>query len=125
MNSLLRGTLPILIFCSVLGTAEPALAKDAIVGAAVFKKCAACHSTDGSKKPGPTLAGIVGRKAGSIPGFRYSRAMKSAPIAWDDKNLDAYIAAPRKFIPGNVMAFSGQENAEDRANLIAYLGTLK
>jgi hypothetical protein len=64
-----------------------------------------------------------GRKAGSAPGFRYSRAMNGAAVVWDDKSLDAYLASPEKFIPGNVMAFSGLSEATDRANLIAYLNT--
>ncbi|MGH8608415.1 MAG: c-type cytochrome [Gammaproteobacteria bacterium] len=125
MNSRARNVLAILTLCSVCSAAGPTLAQDAKAGAEVFKKCATCHSTDGSKRTGPTLVGVVGRKAGSVPEFRYSRAMKSATVVWDDKSLDAYLAAPRKFIPGNVMAFSGLTKSEGRANLIAYLNTLK
>ena len=125
MQTLSGGVLATLILYSLSGAGGPALAQDALAGANVFKKCATCHSTDGSKRVGPTLAGVVGRKAGTAPGFRYSRAMKGAAVVWDDKSLDAYRAAPREFIPGNVMAFSGLAKAEDRANLVAYLNTLK
>lgn len=125
MKTLSGGVLTTLFFHSVCSAGGPALVQDAKAGAEVFKKCASCHSADGSKRVGSTLAGVVGRKAGSAPGFRYSRAMKGAAVVWDDKSLDAYLASPEKFIPGNVMAFSGLSEAKDRANLIAYLNTLK
>lgn len=125
MNVLSRSVLTSLVLCSALGAAAPVLAKDAKAGVVAFQRCAACHSTDGSKRAGPTLAGVVGRKAGSTPGFPYSRAMKNATVVWDDESLDAYLAAPQKFMPGNVMAFSGLPDAKARADVIAYLGTLK
>ena len=64
-------------------------------------------------------------KSGEFPGFHYSRAMKSAGITWNGKTLDAYVADPQKAVPGNVMPFSGVVDAKQRADLIAYLGTLK
>ena len=108
----------------VLAAAAPAAAEgDAARGKRVFNKCKACHLLEdtGKKKIGPHLAGIFGRKAGSIAGFRYSKAMKKADIVWDEKTIDAYIAAPRKFIKGNKMAFAGIRKAKDRADVIAYL----
>ena len=108
----------------VLAAAAPAAAEgDAARGKRVFNKCKACHLLEdtGKKKIGPHLAGIFGRKAGSIAGFRYSKAMKKADIVWDEKTIDAYIAAPRKFIKGNKMAFAGVRKAKDRADVIAYL----
>src|SRR5262245_21685826 len=107
------------------GAPRPATAQDASAGQKAFATCSACHSTDGSKKVGPTLSAVVGRKAGSEAGFRYSRAMKAANVTWDDKSLDSYIAAPQKFIPGNTMAFSGLPDEKKRADIIAYLNTLK
>jgi cytochrome c len=100
-------------------------AQDAAAGKAVFAQCAACHSIDGSNGVGPSLQGVVGRKAGTFPGFRYSRAMKSATITWDGPTLDAYVAEPQKALPGNVMPFSGLPDAKQRADLVAYLQALK
>ena len=105
--------------------AVAAHAQDAAAGKAVFAQCTACHSIDGSNGAGPTLKGIVGSKAGEVAGFRFSRAMKNAGTAWDEKTLDAYIANPQTAIPGNVMPFSGLPDAKQRADLIAYLTTLK
>jgi len=100
-------------------------AQDAAAGKAVFAQCTACHSTDGSNGVGPSLQGVVGRKAGTFPGFRFSRAMKAATIGWDVATLEGYIADPQKTVPGNVMPFSGIPEAKQRADLIAYLQTLK
>lgn len=102
-----------------------AQAQDAAAGKAVFAQCTACHATDATSGAGPGLKGIVGRKVGSLPGFRYSRAMKSTDYAWDTARLDAYLADPQKAIPGNVMPFSGLPDAKQRADVIAYLQTLK
>ena len=99
-------------------------AQDATAGKAVFAQCTACHSTDGSNGVGPSLQGVVGRKAGTLPGFRFSRAMKASAVTWDATTLDGYIADPQKALPGNVMPFSGIPDAKQRADLIAYLKTL-
>lgn len=99
--------------------------QDANAGKQVFVQCGVCHSIDGTSRVGPSLKGIVGRNAGSVAGFRYSRAMKGANIVWDDKSLDAYIAEPQKAVPGNIMPFSGIADAKQRADLVAYLQTLK
>jgi cytochrome c len=105
--------------------AAGAHAQDATAGKAVFAQCVACHSVDGTNGAGPTLKGIVGSKSGEVAGFRYSRAMKAAGTTWDAASLDAYIADPQKAIPGNVMPFSGMPDAKARADIVAYLGTLK
>jgi cytochrome c len=115
-----------LLSCAALlcaGTA--AWAQDAVAGKAAFARCAACHSVDGSNGVGPSLQGVIGRKAGSFAGFRYSRAMKAAPTTWDAASLEAFIADPQKAIPGNVMPFSGVPDAKERADIVAYLATLK
>jgi cytochrome c len=105
--------------------ATPAAAQDAVASKQVFAQCSACHSIDGTNGVGPTLKGIVGSKAGEVPGFRFSRAMKGSNVTWDDKTLDAFVADPQKVIPGNVMPFSGVADAKERAEIIAYLKTLK
>jgi cytochrome c len=108
-----------------IGTAYPALAQDATHGESVFKACAACHAKDHSSRAGPGLQGILGRTAGQVSGFHYSRAMKQSKIVWDDKTLDAYIAAPQKVVPGNIMPYAGMKSVQDRADLVAYLKSLQ
>jgi cytochrome c len=91
-------------------------------GAKVFRKCKACHSLEaGKKKIGPSLAGMFGRKAGMVDGFKYSKAMKESGIVWDEKSVSDYLANPKKFIPKNRMAFPGLKKEQDRADVIAYL----
>jgi cytochrome c len=106
-------------------SAEPGYAQDAEHGKSVFKACAACHATDSANRVGPGLGGIIGRKAGTVPGFRYSNAMKKSDIVWDAKILDAYVESPQKVVPGNRMPYAGMKNPTDRADLVAYLATLK
>ncbi len=104
--------------------AMPARA-DAASGKNDFAACAACHSTTGSDGVGPHLNGVVGRKAGSVSGFNYSRAMQQANIVWNDQTLDAYLADPQKAMPGNHMPFSGLQDPTQRADVIAYLKSLQ
>jgi len=93
-----------------------------LVGQQVFKKCQACHSLEpGKNMLGPSLGGIVGRKAGGEPSYAYSPAMKQAGIVWDRATLDAYLADPEKVVPGNKMPFPGLKTDQDRADLIAFL----
>jgi cytochrome c len=96
-------------------------------GAVVFNRCAICHDNtkSGPNKIGPELFGVVGRKAGTYPGFSYSGAMQKAGFMWTPDRLDAYIASPATVVPGNKMTFAGIANASQRADLIAFLGTLK
>jgi cytochrome c2 len=92
-------------------------------GEALFKKnCAVCHTLEpGKNKIGPSLAGVVGRKAGSVPGFTYSTANKESGDIWDEQTLDTYLTDPRKFMPGTKMVFAGLKSPEDRKALIDYL----
>ncbi|SCB17930.1 cytochrome c [Bradyrhizobium shewense] len=106
-------------------TANPGYAQDAEHGRTVFKPCAACHATDHDNRVGPGLEGIIGRKAGTVPGFRYSDAIKNSGIVWDAKILDAYLESPQKVVPGNRMPYAGLKDSTDRADLVAYLATLK
>jgi cytochrome c len=104
-----------------------ALAADAAAGAAIVKtKCGVCHSTEaGKNRVGPTLFGVVGRHSGTVPGYNYSEANKNSGKTWDEATLDVYLTNPRALVPGTKMAFPGLPNADDRANVIAYLVTLK
>lgn len=96
---------------------------DAIAGKKVFNKCRACHSFDAKKKIGPTLAGVMGRKAGTVEGYRYSKAFQASDVVWDEASIGAYLAAPRKYIKGTKMAFAGLRKPADIANIIAFLKT--
>lgn len=106
--------------------AVPAHAEgDAAAGEKVFAKCKACHEVEkGVNKVGPTLKGVVGRKAASVPDFKYSEAMiaKGAEgVVWDEATLTAYLPDPKAFVPKTKMAFAGLKKPEDVANVIAYL----
>ncbi len=107
----------------VVLAANPALAEgDPTKGERIFKKCAACHVLEGNKKKiGPSLAGLFGREAGTVAGFKYSKAMKNSDIVWTAQVLDEYLVNPRKYVPGTKMAFPGLKKAQDREDVIAFL----
>jgi cytochrome c len=92
-------------------------------GQRLFGACAACHSLQSDQNmTGPSLAGLWQRKAGSVETFaRYSAALKSANIVWDDKTLDQWITDPQHVVPGNQMTFAGITDASQRADLLAFL----
>ena len=102
------------------------LAGDTTAGQKVFKKCAVCHTAEkeGPHKVGPNLWSVFNRKKASAGGVSYSKAMREAGGSWTETDLDEYLASPKKFLPGNRMAFAGIRKAKDRANLIAYLKSL-
>jgi cytochrome c len=102
-------------------------AGDTANGAVVFNRCAICHDNhkNGVIRVGPDLYGVVGRKAGTYPAFSYSAAMKGAGFVWTDAKLNAYLTSPQQVVPGNKMTFAGISSASQRADLIAYLDTLK
>lgn len=101
--------------------ATPVAGGDAAAGRLIFRKCQACHSIEPGKTIlGPSLAGIIGRKAGSETNYSYSPAMKQANVVWDVKTLDAYLSDPQKFVPGNKMPFPGLKTDQDRADVIAF-----
>ena len=113
---------------SLLSMAGPALAAgDAKKGADVFAgECGDCHSPkEGKAKKGPPLFGVNGRKAGSVPDFAYSDAMKQSGIVWSPDKIDAYITHPKKLVPGGKMKYDGLDDAAQRADVIAYLQSLK
>ena len=74
---------------------------------------------------GPSLAGVAGRKAGSVPGFAYSDANKASGLTWDEKTLDTYLTNPMKMVPGTKMTFAGLPDPAQRKAVIDYLKTLK
>ncbi len=107
--------------------AELMLTASADKGAKVFKKCAACHdaSPNGAHKIGPALWSVVGRDIASAAGFGYSDALTGLEGAWTAESLNGFLENPKKYAAGTAMAFAGLRKASDRANLIAYLDTLK
>ena len=110
----------------LVGTAPALAAGDAEAGKTVFKKCAVCHAVEpGKNKVGPSLAGVVGLKSGSVADYKYSTAMQNAGLTWDDATLHKYLEGPAKLVPGTKMAFPGLKEEKDRDDVIAYLDTLK
>lgn len=102
---------------------DAAAAGDAARGAEQFRQCAACHSINpGEHLTGPSLAGVVGRRAGTAKGFgRYSQAMRDAHLTWSRENLDEWLKSPSEFLPGTSMRIPGVGDADARVDIIAYL----
>ena len=100
-----------------------AAAQDAAAGEKVFAKCKVCHQIgEGAKNlVGPVLNGVVGRPAGTYPGYHYSDANKNSGITWDEATLKEYLKNPKAKVPGTKMVFPGLTSDEDIANVIAYL----
>lgn len=110
----------------VTAIAAPMQAGDAVKGKAVYARCAACHSiAPGKNGIGPSLAGIVGRKSGSMTGYKYSPAMQKANLTWNDATIAKFVAGPSKLVPGTKMMAPAVTKPADQANLIAYLKTVK
>lgn len=98
---------------------------DAAKGAASAKKCQACHDMGGANKVGPGMAGVVGRPVGKHAGYAYSPAMAGHGGNWDEQTLSEFLANPKAAVPGTKMSFAGVKKIEERADIIAYLKTLK
>lgn len=98
-------------------------AGDVKLGSKVFTaECAECHTMkEGKNKKGPSIYGLVGRKAATMSDYDYSGAIKSSGIVWTEEKLDAYITAPSKVVPGGKMKYEGLSNAKARQDLLAYL----
>lgn len=110
--------------------AAPAIAQDVKAGADAFRKCRACHDVgaNAKNKVGPILNGVYGRAAAAVEGFNYSEAMKTAgakKLVWDEESLNGYLESPTTYLPKNKMAFAGIKDEKERADLIAYLKTVK
>jgi cytochrome c len=98
----------------------------AVAKPATFSQCAMCHAIEPGKNGlGPTLFGVAGRAAGTVPGFAYSNAMKNSGIVWDRAKLDVYLKNPQDVVPGTRMAYAGLKDDAKRAELVSYLLTLK
>jgi len=111
------------VMLALAGFASSAAAGDAANGEKVYNKCKTCHALEaGKNKIGPSLAGVIGRPAGTAEGFaKYSDAMKNSGVVWDDAALASFLAKPKEFIPNNKMTFAGLKKESDIADVIAYL----
>ena len=109
------GMIIIILTVSIANTADP------VKGKKVFKKCVACHSLqEGKNKIGPSLYNLLGRKAGSVDGYKYSKAMKNSDVVWDEESLDKFLTKPRKFIKKTKMSFRGIKKKSLRDDLISF-----
>jgi cytochrome c len=108
------------------GSATTALAADPAAGEKIFKtQCGICHAVAaGQNRIGPTLFGVVGRPAGSVPGFNYTADHKKLGVTWDAATLDKYLVNPRAMVPDTSMVYAGLKDDAKRADLVAYLETL-
>ena len=100
-------------------------AADVAAGEKTFGKCKACHKIDGTNGTGPHLDGVIARAPGTVAGYGYSDAMKALAEPWTPEHLNSFLIAPKAVVPGTKMSFAGMPKVEDRANVIAYLETLK
>ena len=108
------------LMCALASEASAGgLAGDADRGEKLYEACTDCHSLD-KNDVGPRHRGVFGRKAGSLPDYRYSAALKSASVVWNEEALDKWLTDPQAFIPGARMVFH-LDSAQDRADVIAYL----
>ena len=109
------------------GSATAASAADPAAGEKIFKtQCSICHSVvAGRNGIGPTLFSVVGRTAGSVPGFNYTADHKKLGVTWDAATLDKYLADPRAMVPDTSMYYAGLKNNAERPDLVAYLKTLR
>ena len=89
-------------------------------GKELYAQCGACHKLQ-ENFTGPKHCGVIGRPAGTAPGFEYSEAMKASGIVWDARKLDEFLTSPIAYVSGTKMGFAGFESATDRADVIAYL----
>ncbi len=105
---------------ALCAAAPAAAAGDARRGEQAYGRCLACHAL-AYDRVGPRHCGLLGRRAGSVPGFEYSAAMKRAGITWDEKTLERFLADPRATVRGTTMTYDGITDLRDRLDLIAYL----
>ena len=94
-------------------------------GRRAFGQCRSCHAVEaGVNRVGPSLHAVVGRPAGSVPGYSYSKAMAASGVVWTDEALETYLENPRTHVPGTKMSFAGVSDPQRRKDLVAYLKTL-
>ena len=105
---------------AVAANAPSVATGNAADGEKVYARCMACHSLT-ENRIGPRHCGVFGRRAGAVPGFDYSPAMRRSGILWNEKSLDAFLADPLKYLRGTAMTFAGVPDPKERADVIAWL----
>jgi cytochrome c len=115
---------PFALAAALALAAGTAAGADAARGEQLYARCAACHALD-YDRVGPRHCGLLGRRAGAVPGFEYSPAMKRSKLVWNKETLDRFLADPPKAVPGTTMTYAGVEDPKERADLIAYLREAK
>ena len=117
--------LMVLLACLVGWAGAASAEGDPVKGEKIFKKCMACHSTEAGKhRIGPSLAGVIGRQAGTAEGYKYSKAMKAygdSGVVWTAEVMEPYLIKPREVVKGTKMTFPGLKKEDERADVIAYV----
>jgi cytochrome c len=123
MDARIRRALPLAMLLAVaagMAVAQDKPAGDAARGRSVFdKRCITCHV---NSEMGPKYRGLIGRKAGTVAGFDYSKALQESGIVWSEELIDRWLTNPDKLVPGNLMGFRVRD-AQERADIVAYLKT--
>lgn len=112
--------LGIALVLAVAGLPAAASDGDATRGERIYQRCIACHSLERNRS-GPKHCGLFGRRAGSLPGYAFSPAITRSGIIWDENSLDRFLQNPLQAVPGTKMGYAGVKDADERADLIAYL----
>jgi cytochrome c len=112
-----------MLFVAAYAYGGPSIAASPARGKLLFLRCASCHDVSSSQSPkiGPNLKGVFGRKAGSLPGYAYSPAMKAQTFTWNEQTLNRWLEKPSDVVPGTAMAFAGVPEKTDRDAIIAFL----
>jgi cytochrome c len=110
------GLLVVGLVAATAGSPPPEIA----AGREIYERCGACHSLE-RDRVGPRHCGLFGRRAGSVPGFAYSEAMRNSGIVWNRQTLNAFLADPLGTVPGTFMTYAGIQDREERAQLLAFL----
>ena len=120
LSNAVLATAALLFAGAALAAQRPAVVGDPAKGKAIYGRCLACHALD-RNRTGPKHCGLFGRRAGSVPDFNYSPAMRRSKIVWNEKTLDRFLANPLKAVPCTAMGYAGVTDSQERADLIAWL----
>ncbi len=121
-RALLIALAPVAMLAATAASAQTAVTPE-VRGKRLFLRCRSCHDVAAAAgaKIGPNLHDLIGRKAGTMPGFKYSAALSKSGLVWNEKTLDSWLKQPNALVPGTIMVFEGMPKPEDRAAIIAYL----
>ena len=126
MRSTFRALYASAVIAVALGNSGPGRAEAQPVRPTAFTQCTACHSIEAGRTVfGPSLAGVAGRRAGSLPGYNYSAALRSSGLTWNAATLDRWLTAPQRTVPGTKMPFAGIPDPARRKQVVDYLLTLR